>query len=105
MSSQKPISTAQGNRAWIKWYKSTAWKKIRLRQLKMEPLCRFCRKSGIITEADTVDHIMPHRGNMELFFSGPFQSLCKSCHSSQKQRLEKSGEFGCDVNGIVEGWK
>lgn len=93
------------DRPWIKWYKTANWKKIRLSQLAREPLCRFCAKAGIVKAADTVDHVLPHRGNMKLFFSGPFQSLCKSCHSSQKQRLEKSGEFGCDENGIVEGWK
>lgn len=90
---------------YVKWYKTTAWKKIRARQLKFEPLCRFCKKDGYITPATVCDHIIPHKGNMELFFNGPFQSLCKKHHDSTKQRLEKSGEFGCDENGIVPGWK
>ena len=102
--SNKYISTVQV-RPWIKWYKTAAWRKIRQRQLTIEPLCRFCKQKGIIKEADTVDHITPHKGNMKLFFTGPFQSLCKECHSSTKQRLEKSGEFGCDVDGIVPNWK
>lgn len=90
---------------WIKWYKTPAWKKLRLSHLAREPLCRFCKKKGIITPANTVDHIERHGGNMDKFFAGPFQSLCSSCHSSTKQRIEKSGEFGCDENGIVPGWK
>lgn len=91
-------------RPWVAWYKTPVWKKIRQKQLSLEPLCRFCRKMGVITEANTVDHIEPHKGDVNKFFSGPFQSLCKQCHSSAKQRLEKSGEFGCDENGIVPSW-
>lgn len=94
------------NRPWIKWYKTANWQRLRLWQLKREPLCRFCKRNGILTEANTVDHITPHRGNMDLFYDkGNLQSLCAACHSSVKQRLEKSGDFGCDVNGIVKGWK
>jgi 5-methylcytosine-specific restriction endonuclease McrA len=78
-------------RPWIAWYKTTAWKRLRLSHLSREPLCRFCKKKGIVTPANTVDHIEPHRGNMEKFFGGPFQSLCKHCHSSIKQKYEKSG--------------
>ena len=94
------------NRPWIKWYKTAAWKKLRLWQLKRQPLCEFCLKKGVVEEANTVDHIIPHRGNMKLFFDkSNLQSLSKTCHSSIKQRLEKSGEFGCDENGMVERWK
>jgi 5-methylcytosine-specific restriction protein A len=92
-------------RPWLGWYSTAAWKKIRKRQLQLEPLCRMCKEMGIVTAANTVDHTTPHRGNMTLFFQGPFQSLCKTCHSSAKQRMEKSGAFGCDENGIVEAWK
>lgn len=94
------------NRPWVKWYKTPNWYRLRHWRLKTEPVCRFCIKVGIVTVADTVDHIKPHRGNMDLFFDrGNLQSLCKSCHSSTKQRIEKSGDFGCDVNGFVSGWE
>lgn len=98
---------AHANRPhYVKWYKTAAWARLRKKQLAREPLCRFCRSKGVITQADTVDHIVPHKGNMDLFFSlENLQSLDKACHSSAKQRLEKSGEFGCDENGIVEAWK
>lgn len=93
-------------RPWLGWYSSAAWKKLRIWQLKRQPLCEFCLKAGRVSAADTVDHIRPHRGKMELFFDkNNLQSLDKSCHSSAKQRMEKSGAFGCDENGIVEGWK
>lgn len=37
------------------------------------------------------DHIEAHKGDPEKFWNGPFQSLCKQYHDSDKQRLEKSG--------------
>lgn len=91
---------------WTKWYKTANWYRLRHKALSREPLCRFCKKKGIITAGNTVDHIQPHKGDMSKFFDiMNLQVLCKKCHSSTKQRLEKSGEFGCDENGIVEGWK
>ena len=59
----------------------------------------------MVVAASVCDHIVPHKGNKELFFAGPFQSLCKKCHDGTKQRLEKSGEFGCDDNGFPKGWQ
>ena len=91
---------------WVRWYKTENWKRLRKKVLAHEPLCRFCKKKKIITQAEVVDHIRPHKGNVDLFYDiHNLQSLCKPCHSSTKQRLEKSGEFGCDVNGYVKEWQ
>lgn len=91
---------------WVRWYKTAAWQRLRMRQLKKKPFCEFCKNKNILTEADTVDHIVPHKGDMKLFFDPEnLQSLDKKCHSSAKQRLEKKGEFGCDEHGIVPSWR
>lgn len=91
---------------YVRWYKTASWYRLRRKALSREPLCRFCKKKGIVTPGNTVDHIEAHKGNMSKFFSlSNLQVLCKQCHSSTKQRLEKSGEFGCDENGFVEAWK
>jgi hypothetical protein len=37
------------------------------------------------------DHITPWRGDVDLFRSGPFQSLCATCHSRFKQSQECGG--------------
>ena len=52
--------------------------------------------------AQVVDHVTPHRGNAGLFFDqSNWQSLCKQCHDSYKQALEKSGTFaGCSADGM-----
>lgn len=83
-------------------YRDKRWHRLRYKQLQREPLCRFCAKRGIVRAATIPDHITAHRGNEQLFFDPEnLQSLCKWCHDSVKQQMEKSGiERGCDENGI-----
>lgn len=77
------------------------WQQAREGWLRKNPLCVRCQQAGINKPANVVDHIQPHRGDMTLFWDRTnWQSLCTNCHSSYKQRLEKSGrEAGCDVSG------
>jgi 5-methylcytosine-specific restriction enzyme A len=80
-------------------YNTAAWRKLRSHQMTVEPLCRMCLASGRTTAATVCDHITPHRGDPDLFWSGPFQSLCAPCHSRFKQSLESGGLkhlYGCD---------
>lgn len=72
------------------WYTTTRWRALRKRQLTAEPLCAYCMKAGKVEAATVCDHITPHRGDPVMFWAGPFQSLCQSCHSSDKQRQERS---------------
>lgn len=62
----------------------------------------MCSAMGRVTSATVVDHIVPHRGNNELFWDkSNWQALCKPCHDRHKQRLEKSGtEVGCGLDGV-----
>lgn len=88
------------SRPWRHLYSTKRWHRLRWHQLQAEPLCRYCAAMGRTTAATVVDHITPHKGDEALFFGGALQSLCKGCHDSAKQRLEKSGSLpGCDVNG------
>ena len=73
---------------WRNWLNSKAWRDRRAYQLTMEPLCRFCAERGKAVPATVADHITPHRGNWDRFIAGPLQSLCTTCHSSRKQKLE-----------------
>ena len=48
------------------------------------PLCEHCLVEGRTTASQEVDHILPHRGNQELFWSAEnLQALCKACHSKK----------------------
>jgi len=68
---------------WQRFYNTKRWKRRRKRQLAKEPWCAECLRANIYTPATDVDHVDPHRGDPELFFKGPVQSLCKSCHSKK----------------------
>lgn len=68
-------------------YNSPRWQRIRAEQLSKYPCCADCVVRGEIVRATEVDHIYPHRGDAEMFFRGPFQSMCKHHHSS-KTKLE-----------------
>lgn len=79
------------------WYSNAPWKTLRRKWLQSNPLCVECKRQGIITPADTVDHIRPHKGNWELFMDTEnLQSLCKQCHD--KKTVKSDGGFGRAVD-------
>lgn len=58
------------------------WQRARAIYLREFPLCQECEKHGHTTEATTVDHIVPHKGNQELFWNREnWQALCGPCHN------------------------
>lgn len=77
-------SHGQYSHLYTKW----KWRQLRKRQLDREPLCAFCLERGRVTEAVICDHVEPHKGDMVKFWSGPFQSLCKTCHDTTKKIME-----------------
>jgi len=85
---------------WDRWYKTAKWQRLRARHLLAEPLCRMCRPRMV--PATICDHIEPHRGDEARFWAGPFQSLCKRCHDSDKQSFEKGGKPRSRIG--LDGW-
>ena len=68
------------------------WAKYRKRFLQANPLCRMCEQQGYIEEATVVDHIKPHKGDLDLFFDlNNLQSVCKAHHDSDLQSIEARG--------------
>ena len=60
------------------------WAKARAVFLAREPLCRRCLGRGVLTKATEVDHVVPHRGDLSLFWNrANWQPLCKPCHSTK----------------------
>ena len=95
----RPDSRGEAAAAYRRLYKTSRWQAIRRAQLAEFPLCCMCIEREIVTAAEVVDHVVPHRGDEDLFWSGPFQSLCKPHHDSTKQRIELGQEvitFGAD---------
>lgn len=86
---------------WRAWYKTPQWQRIREAQLSAHPLCVMCLEDEVVQEAKVCDHVVPHRGDAALFWSGPFQSLCEPCHNGRKQREELSaGSLRININDI-----
>lgn len=78
------------------------WQKAREKFLSENPFCADHKKRGRDVLATVVDHKVPHRGEMKLFWDRKnWQPLCKQCHDVHKQR-EESGSMisGCDESGI-----
>lgn len=60
------------------------WEKLSKDFLATHPFCVACYKKGILTKSTETDHIIPHKGNIELFYDvRNLQALCKSCHSKK----------------------
>lgn len=69
------------------------WREEREVYLQMYPFCVRCKEQGIPTLATDLDHKIPHRGDMALFWDKTnWQGLCKP-HHSQKTAKEDGG-FG-----------
>lgn len=68
------------------------WQKARAQFLLDNPLCVYCARIGRTTAASVVDHIIPHRGDRDLFWDqSNWQQLCRPCHDSVKQAEEAAG--------------
>lgn len=69
------------------------WEKARLRWLQEHPLCAECERQDTLTAATIVDHIIPHRGDMVLFWDETnWRSLCVPHHNEKTAR--EDGGFG-----------
>ena len=71
-----------------KLYSTARWQKLRAIELAEERLCRRCLEEGVATIATVRDHVHPHNGDVDKFWNGERQSLCKTHHDSAKQREE-----------------
>jgi hypothetical protein len=81
-------------------YKTTRWQRLRSQVLAQRPLCALCEAFGRLTAATVVDHDPPHRGDPELFWAGPFRSLCTHCHGQARRDQRRGYSNAFDVNGL-----
>jgi 5-methylcytosine-specific restriction protein A len=73
-----------------KLYDLRIWRdQIQKQHLEANPLCVECQKEGLVVPATIVDHITPHKGDMQLFLDPEnHQSLCKP-HHDRKSGMER----------------
>ena len=83
-------------------YDSRRWRKNREIFLADNPLCIMCERQGRVTAATIVDHIVPHDGDVGLFWDmDNWQSLCASCHSGVKRIADLHGHSqACGADGF-----
>ena len=64
------------------------WRRERKAFLLRNTLCENClNKHDVIRAATQVDHVIPHKGNMKLFWDvSNWEALCHSCHSKKTAR-------------------
>jgi 5-methylcytosine-specific restriction protein A len=75
---------------WKRLYFSTRWRVSSREFRTLNPLCVACKAKQRDEPAAVVDHIVPHRGNLGLFWSREnWQSLCLACHH-EKSTHEKT---------------
>jgi hypothetical protein len=84
-----------------KLHKTARWQALRWSVLTRDLFtCQICGRIEGDTSKLVCDHVKPHRGNVEMFWAGPFQTLCKPCHDGQKQKEEVAARAaGLDVYG------
>lgn len=81
------------------------WRVARLEHLRVNPWCKRCAEHGrLYVPAVVVDHIRPHRGDMQLFWDRTnWQGLCKRCHSKHKQQQEQREATAASNAPIIAG--
>ena len=69
------------------------WQRYREQFLAQRPWCECDRCKGSYVPASVVDHIVPHKGNRELFWDpNNHQAMAKQCHDRKTAR--EDGGFG-----------
>ena len=68
---------------------SAAWRALRERALRAEPLCRHCAAKGLWHAASVVDHVDGDACNND---ESNLQALCAACHNRKTAR--ENGGFG-----------
>jgi 5-methylcytosine-specific restriction protein A len=87
---------------WHKLYHTKRWVRLRKFHLAKQPCCVMCEASGFDIAGNVVDHIVPPRGDLALFWDPKnLQTLCHPHHSSSKQQVEKRGYLK-DIG--TDGW-
>jgi len=82
-----------------KLHSTARWQRVRRQQLREHPWCAMCACHGVVEPATIADHVEPHHGDVNKFWLGELQSLCKPCHDGAKQSFESKGyrdEIGAD---------
>lgn len=84
----RKIFTKRGkSNQWHYLYQTAEWRRRSKAFLKKYPFCFICGAPSTIT-----DHIVPHRGDLTLFWNEEnWQPMCQRCHS--RKTLQENNNF------------
>ena len=84
-------------------YRTHRWRKLSEAHREREPLCRMCAAEGRVTVGNVCDHVNGHPADEteQMFWAGPFQTLCHEHHNSDKKLIE-SGKHRVTIG--LDGW-
>lgn len=84
---------------YIRLIQSKAWRNLRDRKLRDQPLCEHCQREGRLVPATEVHHAVPVETartaegmRMLMFTPGNLVSLCHDCHAAAHRRLNSHGK-------------
>ncbi|NJO39054.1 MAG: HNH endonuclease [Rhizobiales bacterium] len=87
-----------------RWTRTAQWRDLELDVLSDQPFCAHCEAVGTIEPSMIVDHIAPHRGEQDLFWSRKnLQGLCYSCHGRKSQHERFSDKPYRPVGVALDG--
>lgn len=77
-----PKQYNRDNSSKYKYMYKGKWEKARKEFLVANMYCVECKKQGKLTLADTVHHVIEHKGDWKLFWDrSNWVAICSSCHS------------------------
>jgi len=86
-------------------YATARWKRVRLMQLRAQPLCEYC-PADRRELATAVDHVVPIMAGGAAFDLDNLRSSCTACHSAKTARGVEAGavksdrpRVGCRADG------
>jgi 5-methylcytosine-specific restriction protein A len=68
------------------------WQRLSKAFLADHPLCECddCKAGGLVTPAEVVDHVIPHRGNQRLFWDrSNWRAMSKRCHDRKTASCDR----------------
>lgn len=102
-AAKNSASTLQAKREWKGWYNLAIWRRVKDHFRSTQPMrsviCQWpdpTRPFGICGRPATdIDHVIPHRGDWDLFVGGEgYSNLQGLCHAHHSEKTAREGGFG-----------